>query len=64
MAHLTKKLWTTPKVRHFETPEEIWAFYESIGSGEREKLEELLDQMRESHRSRSQQAKLRKSANG
>ena len=48
MAQSTKLHWTTPALRQFETPEEVWAFYGNLTRAERERLAEMLVEMRSS----------------
>jgi hypothetical protein len=46
VAHPTKKIWTKPELRHFDTYQELVAFYGPRGfNAELEKLEKLAEQM-------------------
>ena len=61
MARPTKKSWTKPEVKRFDTPEELLAHYRGRGSAaEREKLDELLDEAR----TKASQERPRRNANG
>jgi hypothetical protein len=44
VAQSTKKQWTTPRIRQFETAEKPWTFYDHKVSGvERENLKKPLE---------------------
>ena len=54
VAHSTKKQWTRPELRQFDTAEEMLAFYRPrASSAELEKLEKLADKMRNSREQKS-----------
>ena len=54
MAHPTDKQWKPPKVRSFDTPEEMLAHYEPKATpAEREKIHKLFEQMRDARRGRA-----------
>lgn len=64
MTHASKKKWTTPKLRRFDTPDEAAAFCEKASESEQERLDELIEQMRDLSRHRHPQTRSQRSTKG
>ena len=65
MAHPTSKQWKPPKVRSFDTPEEMLAHYEPKATpAEREKIHKLFEQMRDARRAKQAPPPVRRKSLG